>query len=90
MKKTLCLLSIALYLNSGQTYAGFSSYPGYTSGEIGAAIGCAINAWLGIPACGHANGSEYDRPSPDKPNLSEPFIPRPTYDASLHSWHGGY
>ncbi len=90
MKRALCLLSMVLSLTAGQTHADMNNYLGYTSGEIGASIGCAIDAWLGLPACGHANGSENDRPSPNKPNLSEPLIPKPMNDSSLHSWHGGY
>ncbi|CAD5733628.1 hypothetical protein ACXIDX_004974 [Escherichia coli] len=44
MKKTLSVLNIALSLTTGQTHADMSNYPGYTSGEIGASIGCAIDA----------------------------------------------
>ena len=35
MKKTLCVLSIALSLTAGQVHADMNNYPGYTSGEIG-------------------------------------------------------
>ncbi|ENT2329162.1 hypothetical protein [Escherichia coli] len=44
MKKTLCVLSIALSLTAGQAHADMNNYPGYTPGEIGASIGCAVYA----------------------------------------------
>ena len=67
-------------------FAGSKDYEDYTSGETGAALGCAIDSWFGIPSCDNTN------PSKVKVNihLGGVFKPVPTYDRPLHSFHGGY
>lgn len=58
MKKTLFTLVAAFMLVSSQANAGFSGYPGYTSGALGHKIGCAILSWLRIPGCGNIDYDE--------------------------------
>lgn len=75
------LLSVSV---SAPALAGIKGNEDYTSGETGATLGCAIDSWLGIPACDNTN------PSKVNTHLGDAFKPVPTYDRSLHSFHGGY
>lgn len=49
-------ITIFILASSQINAAGFSGYSGYTSGELGAKIGCLILAILKIPGCGSNNG----------------------------------
>ncbi|ELR0852275.1 hypothetical protein QSL12_003035 [Salmonella enterica] len=70
--------------------AGFGNYGGYTSGELGAKAGCAIDSILGIPACGHNNGKNPGKLDPHAPNISEPLKPKPYWNQPMTEWHGGF
>ena len=86
IKKILFTAITMFMLVSGQASAkGFSSYPGYTSGELGHQVGCAILSFLNIAGCGH----DVD-PSRPKPDLSAPFTPVPHYNHTIGYWHGGF
>ncbi|HGB5043411.1 TPA: hypothetical protein ACIVMK_004060, partial [Salmonella enterica subsp. enterica serovar Birkenhead] len=68
--------------------AGFGDYGGYTSGELGAKAGCAIDSILGVPACGHNNGKDPSKLDPKAHNISEPLIPKPNWNQPMTEWHG--
>lgn len=86
MKSILFVAIVMFMLASGQASAkGFSSYSGYTSGDLGHRIGCAILSFLNIAGCGH-----YYDPSRRKPDLKAPFTPVPHHNHTIGYWHGGF
>lgn len=86
IKKILFAAVTMVMLASGQAgAAGFNSYPGYTTGELGHKVGCAILSFLNIAGCGH--DSDPSKPTPD---LSAPFTPVPNYNHTIGYWHGGF
>lgn len=57
MRKILfTFIAIFMLTSSHISAIGFNKYGGYTSGELGAQIGCLILSIIHIPGCGSDNG----------------------------------
>lgn len=77
-------------LLAAPSYAGgLNGLPDWQTGSVGAQIGCSIDKWLHIPACGSLNGGQDDHVDQNdgKPNLTDPLLPKKHWYNQVH--HGG-